>query len=195
MPTGYTADLYDLKPITRNEFILQCARAFGATIEQRDEPLSNPPTLRSTNDYTDKNIARAKERIWFVSYWSEQTIAEEAELAYQRDFKAWSEGASKALARRVKYEQMLSDVTAWKPPTPKHEELKKFMIDQLESSIEWDCKIYPSPARITPKEYAEQEIKAAERDLEYYTQAKEREQNNVDESNDWIRALYKSLEE
>ena len=38
MPTGYTLDLYNGKDITFEEFVLKCARAFGALIDMRDEP-------------------------------------------------------------------------------------------------------------------------------------------------------------
>lgn len=41
MPTGYTADIKD--GITFRDFALRCARAFGATIMQRDEDISIPP--------------------------------------------------------------------------------------------------------------------------------------------------------
>ena len=35
---------------------------------------------------------------------------------------------------RERYETMLAEVEAWQPPTPDHEELKRFMADQLRES-------------------------------------------------------------
>lgn len=43
MPTGYTDAIKD--GISFNQFILSCARAFGALITMRDEPSSVPEGL------------------------------------------------------------------------------------------------------------------------------------------------------
>jgi len=41
MPTGYTAEIYEgEKEVTFEKFALTCARAFGACITIRDEPMS-----------------------------------------------------------------------------------------------------------------------------------------------------------
>ena len=38
MPTGYTADIVDGKPVTFQEFAMRCARAFAPEPELRDSP-------------------------------------------------------------------------------------------------------------------------------------------------------------
>lgn len=40
MPTGYTASVADGTTTTLRAFALQCARAFGATVTMRDDPMS-----------------------------------------------------------------------------------------------------------------------------------------------------------
>ena len=39
MPTGYTIDLYEGKEVTFEEFVMKCARAFGALISVNYPPL------------------------------------------------------------------------------------------------------------------------------------------------------------
>jgi len=40
MPSGFTSDIYDGKKITFKDFTLKCARAFGACIHLRDDPIT-----------------------------------------------------------------------------------------------------------------------------------------------------------
>ena len=61
MPTGYTAKIADGQ--TFEEFILSCARAFGALVEMRDEPADAPiPEEFKPSAYhtTQIGVARAK---------------------------------------------------------------------------------------------------------------------------------------
>ncbi|MBO6267553.1 MAG: hypothetical protein J6N19_00245, partial [Clostridium sp.] len=52
MPTGYTCFIEDGKITTAKGFLLLCARAFGACIEMRDEPLSEPIPEKFNGDDT-----------------------------------------------------------------------------------------------------------------------------------------------
>jgi len=45
MPSGYTSDLYEGKNISFTQFALQCARAFGAAIDQRDDACATGATV------------------------------------------------------------------------------------------------------------------------------------------------------
>ena len=59
MPTGYT-DLIN-NGCTFNEFVMGCARAFGATIDMRDEPLgAEIPEKFELSDYHSAKIDEAK---------------------------------------------------------------------------------------------------------------------------------------
>jgi hypothetical protein len=195
MPTGYTSDLYDLKPVTRNEFILKCARAFGATIEQRDDPLSVLPKPRiARTEYMDSNILRAKRERREAVQWTKEEAIAQAKKKNDESLAYWEEANKKALARRRNYERILAEVDAWTPPTPDHVELKNFMIDQLRSSIEWDCKMYDPPTPTTGEEYRHSVMQQADRDVEYYTKERQAEIDRASGSNGWITSLYNSLE-
>ena len=88
MPTGYTLDLYDGKDITFEEFALRCARAFGALISMRDEPIDAPiPERFEPSDYHLKELEKAKKRLKEVKKWNEETAEQEAVRAYQEALK------------------------------------------------------------------------------------------------------------
>ena len=62
MPTGYTATLME-KGQTFQEFIMGCARAFGALIEMRDSPNDAPiPDKFEPSDYHAKRLIESREK-------------------------------------------------------------------------------------------------------------------------------------
>lgn len=57
MPTGYTWDIKD--EITFEQFIMNCARAFGALVEMRDEPRDKKiPDELKPSDYHNKELSK-----------------------------------------------------------------------------------------------------------------------------------------
>ena len=194
MPTGYTLDLYNGKDITFEEFVLKCARAFGALIDVRDEPMDAPiPERFEPSDHHLKELEKAKRRLKEIRKWNEEKAEQEAERAYHEALKKREEFVKKNKLIRKRYEDMLSKVREWKPPTPDHVDLKKFMIQQLEDSIEFDCFIPEMPQRLSGEEYREQQIRKALSDIEYHEKEYAEEVNRVCEKNKWLLLLRESL--
>jgi len=194
MPTGYTLDLYNGKDITFEEFVLKCARAFGALIDVRDEPMDAPiPERFEPSDYHLTELIKAKKRLKEVKKWNEKIAEQEAERTYQEALKKREEFVKKNNLIRKRYEDMLSKVREWKPPTPDHVDLKKFMIQQLEDSIEFDCFIPEMPQSLSGEEYKEQQIKKALDDIDYHEKEYAKEVNRVRERNKWLLLLRESL--
>ena len=194
MPTGYTLDLYDGKDITFEEFVLKCARAFGALIDMRDEPMDAPiPDRFEPSDYHLKELEKAKRRLKEIRTWNEEKAEQEAERAYREALKEREEFIKKNKLIRKRYEDMLSKVQKWKPPTIEHASLKQFMIQQLLESIEFDCFVPEMPQRLSGEEYREQQIKKALSDIEYHEKEYAEEVNRVYEKNKWLLSLRESL--
>jgi len=194
MPTCYTLDLYDGKDLTFEEFVLRCARAFGALISMRDESIDTPiPERFEPSDYHLKELEKAKKRLKEIKKWNEEKAEQEAERAYQEVLKRREEFIEKNKLIRKRYEDMLSKVQKWKPPTIEHESLKQFMIQQLVESIEFDCFVPEMPQRLSGKEYKEQQIKKALNDIDYHEKEYAEEVNRVHERNKWLLSLRESL--
>ena len=194
MPTGYTLDLYNGKDIAFEEFVLKCARAFGALIDMRDEPMDAPiPERFEPSDYHLKELEKAKRRLKEIRKWNEEKAEQEAERAYREALKEREEFIKKNKLIRKRYEDMLSKVQKWKPPTIEHASLKQFMIQQLVESIEFDCFVPEMPQRLSGEEYREQQIKKALSDIEFHEKEYAKEVNRVHERNKWLLLLRESL--
>jgi hypothetical protein len=197
MATGYTADLHDGNPITFQQFVLKCSRAMGAAIMQRDESPDVEIRERTLDvyylDQVSKSAAQLQEAIDRpASEWEELQDWTIVEAAAHRDKYLFNRAAMEA-----RYRTMLADVQAWVPPTPEHFGLKAFMIEQIESSIRFDCGHYTPqvPERVSADLYAQQEIARLTKEHGRDVQRLAEERERVAAQNAWVRALRDSLAE
>ena len=194
MPNNYTADIYEGNDVSFRDFTLKCARAFGACIEQRDDDANDKPKLiEKTKD--NYHIERIEE----VKKWKKPTKAEFDDYV-KKQIDYCNEQNEKQLKLKASYQQMLDKVNDWNPPTKEHEGLKKFMIEQLTNSLEFDCSndYYQQELnnikQLTYNQYVKDMRDSNKRDIEYHTNELKKENERTDNRNAWISALYKSLE-
>lgn len=195
MPTGYTADLHDGKPITFEQFVLKCSRAMGAAIMQRDDSLDVEIKERTLDDHYAERVAKSALRLQEAMNrsMSEWEALQEAAIADADAYR--TKYVADVTAMEARYRAMLEQVRAWAPPTDEHLGLKKFMIEQIESSISFDCIGYtpPVPERTSPEEYAQTEIARVARDHARDIDELAKERERVASQNAWVRALRDSL--
>lgn len=137
MPTGYTYPVVEGKITEFPEFAMSCARAFGALISMREEPMDAPvpEEFAPNTDYYDKRIAAGKARLGELLV---MTSAEAAAAALAEHEKAIADRDRYLVDKGVEVSRinsMLAKVRAWEPPSPDHAEVKKFMVDQLSISL------------------------------------------------------------
>lgn len=200
MPTGYTSDLYEGKDITVRDFILRCARGMGALIMMRDDPMDAPIRTFEPSDYHAKAIEKARARLDELADMHPDEIRRQAEDAHLKAYNSWRERRDDKLVMRGRYEDMLNQVKAWHPPTPDHEGLRKFMIEQLTTSIEFDCSVTPSrfdepPVREPDGAWFTKQVEKAQHDLVYHVEEDAKERARTAERNAWVQALMESLPE
>lgn len=194
MPTGYTSDIYEGKNISFRDFALKCARAFGACIEQRDDDLNDKPKLieKTKDNYHITKLNEAKN-------WKKPTKAE-FDTYVKKQTAFCNEKLDKQNKLKTSYQKMLHKANNWTPPTKEHEGLKKFMIEQLNGSLDFDCsndyyeRELEKLQNYTYKEYVKDMSDSNKRDIAYYTEQLKKENERVDNRNEWISALYKSLD-
>lgn len=195
MPTGYTAPIKDNRPITFAEFALRCSRGMGAAIMQRDEPLEAElreltlqPHYSERVDATREALQAALDRS--VEEWAAIQEAEAAEMAAFREAYI-----TEREALNDRYTAMLRQVHAWRPPTPEHFQLKRFMIEQLEQSIAFDCGDWePSrPVAESVDLYSQRKIGELTRQHADAVKQLGEERGRVASQNAWVRALRESL--
>ena len=192
MPTGYTSSIYDNKDVSFKDFALNCARAFGACVHQRDDNVTDKPKLRELdiqhhlNELEEAKNQKIPTEIEFEAYKKQKLDEAHADM-------------KKNVELRERYEKMLENAKNWNPPTPEHAGLKKFMIEQLESSLKFDCNEKYRENDINTLEVMEYSdyVKQLKKDnkwsIEYHTEAIEKEKKSVETVNKWITALYENL--
>lgn len=198
MPTGYTAPVKDGEITSARDYILSCARAFGATIHQRDDPPDDPPSKLNIEDsYRVKALASAKQRLAEA----EEMTIEEAEAGERKEREASVAYRDKYLAdqkvEKQRYVDMAVAVSKWEPPTDEHMGVKKFALEQLEESIKFDCGRFYVPAVLeprTPEQYKQRKIADAKENVQYHEEGLANEKERVESQNAWIDSLYSSVE-
>jgi hypothetical protein len=194
MPTGYTADIKD--GISFEKFVLNCAKAFGACITMRDESSDTPiPEKFEPSSYDKKALDKANHELKeFESitdeYWENKTVEYNKER-----LQNYNERVEENKRLKKLYKDMLAKVNAWIPPTKEHEGLKKFMIEQITSSIEYDIYDWEKPKKITSKKLKNNTYQSILHNITYHSKAYSEEIERTDGRNIWIEQLRNSLKE
>jgi hypothetical protein len=203
MPTGYTSDLHDGKDITFPEFAAKCAHAFGALILFRDSPASTtlPEIVPEEDDYHARKLQEAHDLLAEIGSWSPDEIRTRRDAAFARTHAAWVDGKARDKEMRARYEGMLAEVNAWSSPSPKHDKFKEFMVEQIESSIKFDCGGYEpggyfaaEPQRPLIDEWLQAQEAKATRDMDYHFKEGEADRARQAGRREWVETLRASLE-
>jgi len=195
MPTGYTADL---EGVSFPEFALRCARAFGALIDLRDEPLDAPlPDRIMASTHSQKQLTTLFNTLREVESWDAPCASGEARVAHKKALQRREGDLKESNATRKCYEGMIQRVKDWAPPTAEHTGLKDFMLKQLTESIKFDCwgeKNFPMPQAQSGLEYQHRRLCGVLQDIEYYAKSYQEELERLRERTKWLRELRLSLE-
>lgn len=198
MPTGYTADIE--KGIDFNTFVMNCAKAFGACITLRDEPMGGdaiPEEFKPSIEYYDKAIENIRAELINFGRMSSSEIKSAYDKYYLNQELKRIKAIEQCLSLKEKYTDMLNKVIAWNPPSEEHYGLKAFMEEQLKSSIDFDCdySFYNKPTEHTsPSVWAQRTISKLTKDLERLTDEKNKEITRAAERTKWVRQLRESLQ-
>lgn len=193
MPTGYTAAIAD--GITFEQYALNCARAFGALVMMRDEPSDAPiPDAFAPSDYNARELVQDRAKLSSMKALSGDALAQVHAEAVKADAEYNANRLREANELRAKYEAMLAQAKAYKPPTPDHVQYAAFLVSQIEQSIEFDCTPYErEPITSDPHLWRAQEIEKIEKSIAYHERAHREELERTARRNQWIRDLRASL--
>lgn len=196
MPTVYTAAIAD--DITFDDFVMQCARAMGALIMMRDDPTDAPiPKRFEPSDYHTNKIAEANASLERLAGMTAAEAAHAANDAYEAAIASQMAAIRRNNMLREKYNAMLAKVEAWQPPSIDHDGFKKFMVEQITSSLSFDCNnsYYHNQThtKLTDVEWLAQEEAKARKDIAYHKAKNTEEVDLTEGRNRWIKKLRDSL--
>jgi len=196
MPTGYTAKLME-KGEDFDQFVLRCARAFGACIMMRDDSMDTPiPEAFEPSDYHVKAIQEAQKQYNdLIAMTAEEKIAFGKKAKGAEVYSA-EKYLEKTLIENSRLWAMSVKVKRWNPPTPDHEGLKKFMLQQLDvskSSTDYCNKSLCEAKNKTPLAYYAEAVAEAERGIVYHAEGNKKEIERASGRTEWIKQLRESL--
>ncbi|AQY37887.1 hypothetical protein P4V72_30790 [Bacillus thuringiensis] len=197
MPTGYTSDIYEGKDVSSSNYILKCARAFGALIEMRDYPMDAEIPEFKVSEYHLEHEEAAKNELKRYENMSVEEAEKDLEEVYKRKVASNREVIKKKEKLKQRYMYVLAGVKQWEPPTEEHIKLKEYAIEQLETSIYHDCntEYYErEPYKQTGAEYLKEMIKRCEDNVLYHQKEYLQEVQRVNNRNNWVKELKLSLE-
>lgn len=194
MPTGYTAEIAD--GISFEKFVLRCARAFGALIDMRDDPMdAEIPDEFKPSDYHQKKLETARVELAEAKSITLEDAAVKAEQNYRKELEQHEKYLADKKELKTKYTAMLQLVKEWQPPTPDHAELKNFMVQQITESINFDCNTsYNKPPKLhIAHEWLDQKINECLESVAYHSTELEKEIERCNCRTAWVKALKQSL--
>jgi hypothetical protein len=211
MPTGYTAGILDGEIKSFKQFATTCMRAFGATIHMRDEKMSAKYEPRTPSKYYAEHLKEAKDALEINKNLSDAEIIKNLKKSLLGEEKHYEKYINEKYEGNLKLNTILSDVNKWVPPTKEHMEFKNFMKLQLVDTISHDGDVSYYVELLTEvqgklfeiqdktkhpeiaEKYRKEFIKAAEKDIEYYTKELNEEMERCNNSNKWVEDLLKSI--
>lgn len=195
MPSGYTAPVHDGTVTEFPAFALLCARAMGACILMRDEPLNAPiPEEFKPSDYHERCLATAQAELKRVKALTPAEADAEAAKEHEERCAAHREIRERQALVRQRYEGMLAKVEAWEPPGDDHANFKKFMQDQLHESLRFDTGFdSPDPAPRSGAEWRQEKARSLLSDIEYHAKHHKEEVARTNSRTLWLRQLRDSL--
>ena len=196
MPTGFTECLSE--GVSFNEFALRCTRNFGVMMDMRDEPLgAEIPKEFPTSTYHRDELRQAMKELQKLQKMSILEVDMKAQEEYDSEYKRVDAAIKKCNDLHQKYTDMLAQVYEWQPPTPDHEELKKFMVKQITESIEWDCNssYYQDnvPHLLLGEKWRKKELARVMEDINYHAEHWATDRKNAASRTKWMQDLRASL--
>lgn len=182
-----------------NTFIMQCARAFGAFVEMRDEPLDAPiPEKLTPASHYEDSVKKAIQRgsdLMSMTPTEQLEFGMKERVEYIERTKGYLE---KNRRENANLDAMNEKVKAWQPPTKAHIELKNFMLQQISISRSigdyWKKELEQAEKK-EPLTYWSEAVAQATKDVTYYREQRDKELARFYERNEWIAQLRNSLKE
>ena len=199
MPTGYTSDLYE-RDITMREYVLTCARAFGACASIRDNALNTDIPEFVVDTYHQRKFKEAQSNLNKYSLMNMDEVCKQMEEEKQIEIENILASIEKQSRLEERYNKMLSSLVDWYVETD-YDDLKKFAINQIHTAKEFDCSGKWHYERLkklktdttTPEIWISNKLTDCIKDMKYHSEEYEKDVKRVERNNNWVRKLKESL--
>lgn len=199
MPTGYTYYIENGDITTGKEFLKKCIRAFGCCMDQREDPLSAPLITEIKPDtYYKEQYKRSVKKLKEFKEKSIEEIEKELEVEKIKTKNRNKERLYEMQSLREKYLKVREEVEKWTPPTPEHEGIKVFALEQIDMCMPDLSVINDYEEECDEKENIEEYIsdvkRLLEEDIEHYKKKMIEEEQRAASRTKFIKDFLDSLE-
>lgn len=198
MPSGLTEEIYNNESLSLKRYILKCAKQFnpfynitmGGSRELSDS--QEPEYSTYDLDMYREKLQDAKDKLSLLT----TMTPEETDAAYQEyaeDAKAYlNERLTQNSELRQRYLTMLKKSKAWECGSFVY--IKEYMIKKLVESMEHDCwddgELAEVHAVMSKEKWLDDQYQKLRRDIGYYQEKIEKEEEQIRDSKEQIRELY-----
>lgn len=199
MPTGYTYAVQNGEDKTLEDYILKCARNFGALMHMRDEPMSAEIRYLEESDYHPNKVKYYYSQLAEYGAMNEEDWQISLDEEHQSQIDKREKRIDAFYEERQRVARMLSKVVKWQPPTEEHEGLKHFAISQLELILNGEYGVnnetflYKEIKKPSLEEYKTEKITHAREMISYHNKRMEEDRKSNKKINKWISDLFDSL--
>jgi len=193
MPTGYTYPIIQEKNYTFEQYVMNCARQFGACISLRDDPNTEIPEKFEEKSYHKKEYEEALEELEELEKMGLKKIEKKLQVEFRKKENCYNENKKITAIKIEKYTVMLKKVVEWNPPSNEHIELKDFMINQIETSIKQDSYESDKPEKESAEDWLNCRINSAKRNIKYHMESWKADTDRIKSQNKWIKDLRDSI--
>ena len=194
--TGYVNEMFE-KNLDFEGFALVCARAFGACIEMRDDPLDTTiPEEFKPSDYDTKELEKAKERLAKWETLSPEEKKDEIKLGLKTRIANYKRYIKESETKNKRLFEMIAKVDKWNPPSSEHVRFKEFMKEQLELCVD-NCKYYLEGIEQCQNTDIDEEVinnlNDLKHDIERYEKSIKEEIDIASGKTNWVKQLREAL--
>mgnify|MGYP001589050211 CR=1 FL=1 len=160
----------------------------------REEP-SNAPIpeeFKASTSYYDQRIADGLKRLGDIQAMTNAEAEAAAKAAHEEALRSRAKYLSDKDVEAGRLNAMLEKVRAWVPPTPDHQEMKKFMIQQI--TISMPGSYAPSiPVLMDGAAWRKQETDNLAQSVADAKNERAKEIDRTASWNEWLKQLRRSL--
>jgi len=193
MPTGYTYPIEKDPEYTFNQFVWDCARAFGALMHMRDDPKGTPIRAVEVDSYQMERVEKARAALEEAKAMTLDEATTCLATMKAASLKQSEEARVEHETQAQRYQSMKAQVESWTPPTPDHANLKAFMLEQIALSVR-SLGRYVEPWEFqTPEQFHATNLQDAERELARANERLAEHMTAVAKANKWLSDLTLSV--
>jgi hypothetical protein len=186
MATGYTAAVCSGEMVDLRSFVLSCARAFDVRTKEGGEVNTAPTPLDVSDE--DEAIKSAKAELRALLKLPVAEMRRRAKEEFEAALVSHAQSQADRAETKARYLAMREKVAAWKVD-PVLLRLKRFMLKQIDESIEFDCYRWAKPRRRSATKWFDERVAALEHRIKFNQERRREAVQRHKRGNKWLAAL------